>query len=104
MEAMHFTHNGLELKIDRDEPHMFINGESEPLTLAEWKLLLELINAQGQSLSREALLERCLGSVARGSLRTIDTHIKNLRKKLQVPGWIKTVRGEGYRFNPEILG
>lgn len=69
------------------------------LTAAEWKILSHLAENEQVVISRERLLGVCLDYLAEGSERTIDTHIKNIRSKLDKTAWIQTVRGFGYRFN-----
>jgi DNA-binding response OmpR family regulator len=77
-----------------------VDGHEIRLTAAEWKILSYLATHAGTVVSRERLLSESLDYfVAEGSERTVDTHIKNLRAKLDNPGWIETVRGFGYRFS-----
>jgi two-component system phosphate regulon response regulator PhoB len=69
------------------------------LTATEFRLLKELISAPGNVKSREVLLDRVWGYSFDGYARTVDTHIRRLRKKLGVlSDCIETVRGMGYRF------
>ncbi len=73
--------------------------DSEPvvLTLKEFRLLYELMANQGIVLTRDSLLERVWGYDYPGETRTIDVHIRTLRKKLGKYGdIIKTIRGVGY--------
>ena len=82
-----------------EEGHMCrSNGRSVELTAAEWKILSYLSEHPGIVISRDRLLGVCLDYLAEGSERTIDTHIKNIRLKLDKAPWIDTVRGFGYRF------
>lgn len=68
------------------------------LTSLEFKLLLNLIQAHGQVLSRTALLKEVWGEEMHVTDRTVDTHIGHLRKKItQSKVQIQTVVGEGYR-------
>ena len=73
------------------------------LTRKEVELLSALVEADGEPLSRDALLERCWPGV-NVTVRTIDTHVATLRQKLgRGPGgqtYIATVRSVGYRMNP----
>ncbi len=82
-----------------------VNGHPLDLTTMEFDLLAALVEHPGQVFSRQELLDRVQGNAYEGYERTIDVHIKNLRKKLgddsQDPGFIETVRGVGYRFSPE---
>ena len=99
--ALTFRLGERRLTIEKSLHRGLIDGISLSLTAAEWNILTFLIDKRPQLFSRLQLLEYCLGSVAEGSERTIDTHIKNLRRKLGDDGWIETVRGFGYRFNGE---
>lgn len=76
-----------------------VNKEPLPLTLKEYELLLFLCRHQGQVLSREQLLENVWGYDYDGGIRTVDTHIKTLRMKLnQYATLIQTVWGVGYKL------
>lgn len=74
-----------------------LDGRALNLTAAEWDILVYLAQRSPQVLTRGQILQHCLASVAEGSERTVDTHVKNLRHKVG-EGWIETVRGFGYRF------
>ncbi len=78
-------------------------GQPLDLTTMEFDLLAVLAANPGQVFSRLQLLDRAQGDAYAGYERTIDVHIKNLRKKLgddpQNPRFIETVRGVGYRFS-----
>jgi DNA-binding response OmpR family regulator len=74
------------------------DGAEIKLTAAEWNIIEFISRRPGQLFSRMQLLEQCLDSMAEGSERTVDTHVKNLRQKLAVSEWIETERGFGYRF------
>ena len=88
-----------QLHISEIKHRMLINGEPVVMTAAEWNIVVFLSEKAPQVFSRLQLLEYCLDSIAEGSERTIDTHIKNIRHKLGKGNWIETVRGFGYRFN-----
>ena len=90
--------NGQNLTTDEDSHKALLNDQPLKLTAAEWKILLYLSSNGGAVVSREQILDRCLEYSFEGYDRTVDTHIKNLRAKLQNPDWIETVRGYGYRF------
>ncbi|GAB4224889.1 MAG: response regulator transcription factor [Spirochaetales bacterium] len=75
-----------------------VDGKEVKLTGAEWKILHYLVSQPGVVIQRERILGDCLEYYFSGSERTVDTHIKNIRKKLGKDGWIETVRGFGYRF------
>lgn len=78
----------------------YYKGESLDLTLSEFLILKELMERPGWVLTREALIEAVYQEDYYGSDRVIDSHVKNLRKKLPVQG-IKTVVGVGYRWEEE---
>lgn len=100
-ESPDYELKGSRLTIDRERHRISHDGTAVFLTAAEWNILTYLAARQPQVFSRLQLLESCLGSMAEGSERTIDTHIKNLRRKLGNDDWIETVRSFGYRFNGE---
>lgn len=92
--------NNGEFKIYPDE--MIVKKEEEDceLTSTEFKILLTLLNNAGQVLSREQLADKVMGLEFSGFDRTIDAHIKNIRKKmgLEKDQYIVTVYGAGYKF------
>ncbi len=87
------------------ENHLVKKGEQDIfLTPTEFNLLALLIRQPGRVFSRLQLLEACLGEAYSGYERSIDTHISNLRKKIEdnpaSPVHIITVFGVGYKFGP----
>jgi DNA-binding response OmpR family regulator len=76
------------------------------LTPMEFDLLVALMRSPGRAFSRLELLERSQGYAYDGYERTVDVHIKNLRKKIEPdtskPIYVLTVFGVGYRFNPDL--
>jgi len=86
------------LRIDSRSHRVFINGKETSLTSAEWKILTFLVQQPGIVVTRDRILGECLDYNAEGSERTVDTHMKNIRKKLDDPRWFETVRDYGYRF------
>jgi len=94
-----WVYGGESLVVSENEHRMLYNDQPLQLTAAEWSILVFLAAKSPQVFNRIQLLEYCLGSIAEGSERTIDTHIKNIRHKLSGAEWIETVRGFGYRFN-----
>lgn len=96
--------NNGEFKIYPDE--MIVKKEEEDceLTSTEFKILLTLLNNAGQVLSREQLADKVMGLEFSGFDRTIDAHIKNIRKKLglEKDQYIVTVYGAGYKFIGDI--
>jgi DNA-binding response OmpR family regulator len=89
------------LEIEEQSHRVWINNSEVSLTAAEWKILTYLAQNPGIVISRDRILGECLDYMAEGSERTVDTHVKNIRKKLGDPGWIETVREYGYRFSGE---
>ena len=79
--------------------------EQEPVTLTrtEFDILAVLMRSPGRVFSREEIIDRVFGDDFDGFDRTIDTHVSNLRRKLQVmadgPRYIVTAYGVGYRFD-----
>ncbi|MBR3624508.1 MAG: response regulator transcription factor [Selenomonadaceae bacterium] len=90
------------LTIDTTDGKVTLAGENIDLTRKEFDLLLLLTDNKGRAFSREHLLESLWGLEYEGETRTVDTHIKRLRAKLDKtphPNWkIKTVWGVGYSF------
>lgn len=82
--------------LDLDQRTCQVDGAPVELTQREFDLLWELLKAPGRVFTREVLLNRIWGYDFLGDERIVDSHIKNLRKKLD-SGCIETVRGVGYR-------
>ena len=81
-----------------------IGGVPVTLTPTEYRILVSFMRAPGRVFKREQLIEAVFGYEFDGMDRTIDTHISNLRKKVETLGGqkpIKTVYGSGYRFDAE---
>lgn len=90
------------LSLDADARKLTVDGETVPLAPKEYELLLYMMENKGLALSREQLLEKVWGYDYYGDDRTLDTHVKLLRKSLGRYGdRIVTVRGMGYRFEAE---
>jgi two-component system phosphate regulon response regulator PhoB len=89
-------HKGV--KIDRVRHKAFLQGEEIDLTPTEFRLLEILLRNPGRAFSRNQLMTSAIGEGAIVLERTIDVHIKTLRRKLGNPDLIETVRGLGYRF------
>lgn len=88
------------LAIDLDGHKVYVYGQMIDLTHKEFELLKTLLQNQGRVLSRQTLLNRVWSYDFYGDERIVDTHIKNLRKKLG-PNYIETIRGVGYRIDSE---
>ena len=82
--------------LDMDQRTCQVDGAPVELTQREFDLLSELLKAPGRVFTREILLSRIWGYDFLGDERIVDSHIKNLRKKLN-SDCIETVRGVGYR-------
>lgn len=90
-----------DLRLDRASYEVTVAGQIANLTPSEFELLSMLMAAPGRVFSREQLLERLQGNTYEGVERTIDVHIRNIRKKIESdpthPQYIETVFGIGYR-------
>ena len=95
-----FEYNGL--KVDFAGRIVYVDGKKADLTPKEYDLLFYLIKNKGIALTREKLISNVWGYDFFGDDRTLDTHIKLLRKNLgSCSGLIVTLRGVGYRFEAE---
>jgi DNA-binding response OmpR family regulator len=90
------------LEIDRDSWEVMHDGSAVELTRSEFDLLYALASHAGRVFSRYELINRVQGYDYEGYERTIDQHVKNLRRKLREdtkhPRYVLTVTGVGYRF------
>ncbi len=95
-----------DLELDLRRKQLSLKGEIIHLTRSEFLLLETLVKHPGQPLSREQLLEKLHGVVFDGVDRSVDSHIKNLRRKIEPdpadPIYIQTVYGFGYKFQGDI--
>jgi DNA-binding response OmpR family regulator len=93
--------NGL-LVIDEDRREVLVAGRGVELTPTEWGLLVAIARVPGRVYSRYELINRVRGYEFEGYERTIDSHVKNLRRKIEPdpanPQLIQTVLGAGYRL------
>ena len=90
------------LKIDYSAHIVTMNNEKIDLTPKEYELLVYLIKNQNIAVRREQLLEKVWGYDYYGDDRTLDTHMKSLRKKIgEYANCIITIRRVGYRFETE---
>ncbi len=90
-----------DLTLDLDGYKAYTERESVDLTPREFEILRELLTHQGRILTRQNLLQMLWKYEFFGDERIIDTHIKNLRKKLGSADYIETIRGVGYRIDKE---
>jgi two-component system, OmpR family, alkaline phosphatase synthesis response regulator PhoP len=95
------------LKIDFKNYEVFVRGKSVKLTLKEFELLRFLVQNPNRVLSRDQLLDRVWGDETYVTPRTVDVHIRRLRKAIEKddskPEWILTLRGVGYKFDEKAL-
>jgi DNA-binding response OmpR family regulator len=91
-----------ELEVDEDSREVRVDGSVVDLTRTEFDLLAALASRPGRVLQRETLLREVWQTDWEGSVRLVEAHMSNLRRKLQAAGLsspeIKTVRGVGYRL------
>lgn len=87
-----------ELSMDIDGFHVYQNGNEVVLTSKEFALLRLMIENQGKVFTRQMLLDRLWSDDLEVEDRIVDSHIKNIRKKLNVD-YIGTIRGVGYRID-----
>ena len=94
-----------ELALNRSTYSVTVGGQPVGPTPSEFELLATLMEWPGRVFPRELLLERLQGNDYEGVERTIDVHIRNLRKKIEPdptrPRYIKTVFGVGYRASAD---
>ena len=90
------------LRIDEAKHLAIVRGEDGDLTPTEWGILCALANAPGRVYSRFELVNRVRGYEFDGYERIIDSHVKNLRRKIEQdagnPEIVQTVLGGGYRL------
>jgi two-component system, OmpR family, alkaline phosphatase synthesis response regulator PhoP len=93
------------LLIDYRSHEVWRNGELIDLTPKEFKLLETLAREPGRAFSRLELVQRVFGLDYEGFERTVDVHMMNLRKKIELhpnePAYLQTVYGVGYKFRRE---
>ncbi|OSX89916.1 DNA-binding response regulator [Bacillus cereus] len=87
-----------ELQVDGDAYKVYVNRVEVPLTTKEFEILQLLLQNEKKVLTRENIVEKIWGYEYAGDTRMIDTHMKNIRKKLNIP-YIKTVKGIGYKID-----
>lgn len=90
------------IKIDIPRHKVYVEEKEIELTLIEFNLLLTLVRRKGRVQTREMLLNDVWGIDKDIFSRTIDTHMRNLRKKMgKMQKYIHTIRGMGYKFEDE---
>lgn len=99
-EQEHQTIAYKNLVLDMDSYTAVVDGASFDLTQREFEVLRELLLNQGRVMTRQNLLDKLWKYDFYGDERVVDTHIKNLRKKLGID-FIQTIRGVGYKIDKE---
>jgi DNA-binding response OmpR family regulator len=93
------------LRLDLDQRTLTVDAQPVELTRTEFNLLEAFMTNPGYTLTRDDLLEKALGYAYSGMGRALDTHIRNLRRKIEPdpddPAYIHTVYGIGYRLQGE---
>jgi DNA-binding response OmpR family regulator len=91
-----------DVKVDLRHHVVYIKGTQLLLTPTEFRLLALLMREPGRTFTREQIIDRVFGYDFDGFDRTVDTHVSNLRRKLEAdpekPRYIHTIYGVGYRF------
>ncbi len=102
--AAHILVHG-RLRLDVDGHSLQVDSEIVDLTPTEFALLKTLLESPGHAFTRAELIERALGYSYEGFERTLDSHVKNLRRKIEPdtskPQYIETVFGVGYRLSED---
>lgn len=112
MEKLNFNETNLscdfkfgDILLDLKKREIYKKGRKLDMTFKEFELLVMLIRSNGHVLTREYILDNIWGYNYIGETRTVDVHVRNLRKKIEDddknPVFIETVRGIGYKFNLE---
>src|SRR5580698_6371014 len=96
------SYGGGELVIDEPQRQATVRGAGVALTPTEWGVLVALATVPGRVYSRYEIINRTRGYEFDGYERSVDSHVKNLRRKIEVdaaqPEIIQTVLGGGYRL------
>ena len=87
-----------DVVLDRLSRTAIVDGAEVELTSREFELVWHLAERPGVVVSRERILDRVWGLSFPGGTRTVDVHVGQLRRKLDRPDLIRTVRGSGYKL------
>ena len=93
-----------QLLVDSGRREVQVDGNDVQLAPKEFDLLWELLDHRGLVLTRDQLLERVWGYTFAGDTRTVDVHVRQLRRKLGEASPIATVWGVGYKVSPPAKG
>ncbi len=94
-KTLHFEN----IALDPDTHTVRVSGHPVELTLREYEILQELMLAPGSVVTRKTLIEKLWGyDFSISDTRIVDTHLKNIRRKLGTADCIETVRGIGYKL------
>jgi two-component system, OmpR family, response regulator BaeR len=103
--ALRVQQSGPRFVVEREQMRILVDGAALPLTPVEFRLLAELIEHPGRVSSRQQLLDLAHEDQRDINDRTVDSHIKNIRRKIDVRApqldCVQSVYGVGYRF--EVL-
>ena len=92
------------IRLDLDQRHVTVQGTSVNLTPMEFELLALLMESPGRVFTRLQILEAVRGVAYESFERSVDTHVKRLRQKIEPnpeePSYVLTVYGVGYKFSP----
>jgi two-component system, OmpR family, alkaline phosphatase synthesis response regulator PhoP len=89
-----------DLRIDAGRREVTVAGDEVQLAPKEFDLLWDLLDHRGLVLTRDQLLERVWGYTFAGDTRTVDVHVRQLRRKLGDACPVVTVWGVGYKVSP----
>ena len=97
------TLNFQDISLDLKAHTVCVAGAFVEFTLREFNILYELMKNPGEVVTRKSLINNLWGYDFYGDTRIVDTHMKNIRKKLADHDCIETVRGVGYKLKEEII-
>ena len=102
LNGIHQPYRDEHLAIEFDQQNVALDGHRMTLTRKEYDLLALLVQHHGEIIPRDALLMQVWGYGVEIRTRTLDVHVRRLRKKLggYADQYIETIFGIGYRFQP----
>jgi DNA-binding response OmpR family regulator len=99
--VLRFVSESQTMTVDGFSRRVLIDDREVPLTRTEWGILATLARGSGSVVSREQLLYQVFDYESGVQSRALDTHIKNLRRKLGAGRWVETVHGQGFRITTQ---